>query len=116
MRTGFAKAILLMMLAVQASIIHAQEPPLAAAPILVIESDRMFAESLFGQRVAAELATLRADLKFARRNVDALYEMNLGGTAIGTKICAHAGFAEAAVEEAGAEGGDDDDDDWGLQD
>ena len=27
--------------------------------------------------------------------------MNLGGTAIGTKICAHAGFAETAVEELG---------------
>ena len=54
-----------------------------------------------GQEFRSFASTLRADLKFARRNVDALYEMNLGGTAIGTKICAHAGFAETAVEELG---------------
>ena len=52
-----------------------------------------------GQEFRSFASTLRADLAFARRNVDALYEMNLGGTAIGTKICAHAGFAEAAVRE-----------------
>ena len=54
-----------------------------------------------GQEFRSFASTLRADLAFARRNVDALYEMNLGGTAIGTKICAHAGFAEAAVRELG---------------
>ena len=31
------------------------------------------------------------------RNVEQLYELNLGGTAIGTKICADAAFAEEAV-------------------
>ncbi|KPA22722.1 Outer membrane protein (OmpH-like) [Shimia sp. SK013] len=62
MQTTFAKTFLLMMLAIHASIINAQEQPLAGASILVIESDRMFTESLFGQRVAADLAQLRADL------------------------------------------------------
>jgi aspartate ammonia-lyase len=52
-----------------------------------------------GQEFKSFASTLRADLEFARRNVDALYEMNLGGTAIGTKICAHAGFADTAVAE-----------------
>lgn len=55
-----------------------------------------------GQEFKSFASTLRADLEFARRNVDQLYEMNLGGTAIGTKICAHAGFANAAVAELGA--------------
>jgi aspartate ammonia-lyase len=48
-----------------------------------------------GQEFKSFASTLRADLEFAKRNVDALYEMNLGGTAIGTKICAHAGFADS---------------------
>ncbi len=45
--------------------------------------------------------TLRKDLHFMKRNVPELYEVNLGGTAIGTKICAHEGFAELAVAELG---------------
>jgi aspartate ammonia-lyase len=45
--------------------------------------------------------TLRKDLHFMKRNVSELYEVNLGGTAIGTKICAHEGFAELAVAELG---------------
>jgi hypothetical protein len=42
MQTTLAKTLLLMMLAIHASIINAQEQPLAGASILVIESDRMF--------------------------------------------------------------------------
>ncbi|WP_170846671.1 OmpH family outer membrane protein [Shimia haliotis] len=44
-----------------ASAVFAEEPA-AVSPILVIESDRMYTESLFGQRVSAELARLQADL------------------------------------------------------
>lgn len=53
--------MVLAVLAGIASTAFAQEA-LAPAPVLVIESDRMYAESLFGQRVAAELARLQAEL------------------------------------------------------
>ncbi len=55
------KVMALTVLAGFASTVFAQEQP-AASPILVIESDRMYSESLFGQRVAAELARLQAEL------------------------------------------------------
>ena len=51
-----------------------------------------------GQEFHSFAATLEADLTFLERNVDQMYEMNLGGTAIGTSICAD----EAFSEEAGA--------------
>merc|ERR1712086_750906 len=54
-----------------------------------------------GQEFSSFAHTLRKDLTFMKRNVSELYEMNLGGTAIGTKICAHDGFAESAVSELG---------------
>ena len=55
-----------------------------------------------GQEFRSFANTLRADLTFMRRNVDQLYEVNLGGTAIGTKICAHEGFAALSVAELSA--------------
>jgi len=54
-----------------------------------------------GQEFKSFAHTLRKDLHFMKRNVSELYEVNLGGTAIGTKICAHEGFAELAVAELG---------------
>ena len=50
-----------------------------------------------GQEFRSFASSLAADLTFMQRNVDQLYELNLGGTAIGTKICADASFAEASV-------------------
>ena len=50
-----------------------------------------------GQEFRSFASTLEADLTFMSRNVEQLYELNLGGTAIGTKICADAAFAEEAV-------------------
>lgn len=43
-------------------------------------------------------ATLEADLVYLDRNIDALYEMNLGGTAIGTSICADESFSFEAIK------------------
>ncbi|TCL09268.1 periplasmic chaperone for outer membrane proteins Skp [Shimia isoporae] len=40
----------------------AQDVQGTLAPVLVVESERMFSESLFGQRVAVELARLQAEL------------------------------------------------------
>ncbi len=50
-----------------------------------------------GQEFHSFAATLEADLTFLERNVDQMYEVNLGGTAIGTSICADVSFAERAV-------------------
>merc|ERR1712164_25968 len=50
-----------------------------------------------GQEFHSFAATLEADLTFLERNVDQMYEVNLGGTAIGTSICAEVSFAERAV-------------------
>ena len=50
-----------------------------------------------GQEFHSFAATLEADLTFLERNVDQMYEMNLGGTAIGTSICADEAFSEEAV-------------------
>tara|TARA_B100001142_G_scaffold261934_1_gene264780 strand:+ start:422 stop:2098 length:1677 start_codon:yes stop_codon:yes gene_type:complete len=51
-----------------------------------------------GQEFHSFASTLEADLAFMQRNVDQLYEMNLGGTAIGTSICADARFSHEAVK------------------
>ncbi|CAL58594.1 Fumarate lyase [Ostreococcus tauri] len=50
-----------------------------------------------GQEFHSFAATLAADLTYLERNIDQMYEMNLGGTAIGTSICADTSFADEAV-------------------
>jgi aspartate ammonia-lyase len=50
-----------------------------------------------GQEFHSFAATLEADVRYLERNVDQMYEMNLGGTAIGTSICADEAFADEAV-------------------
>lgn len=50
-----------------------------------------------GQEFHSFAATLETDLTFLERNVDSMYELNLGGTAIGTSICADESFSEEAI-------------------
>ena len=50
-----------------------------------------------GQEFHSFAATLAVDLTYLERNIDQMYEMNLGGTAIGTSICADTSFADEAV-------------------
>jgi aspartate ammonia-lyase len=50
-----------------------------------------------GQEFHAFASSLDADATFMARNVDQLYELNVGGTAIGTKICADPRFSAEAV-------------------
>lgn len=59
---GLLKATVLTVLASFASAVFAQETALPSSSVVVIQSDRMYADSLFGQRVAGELARLQAEL------------------------------------------------------
>jgi len=51
-----------------------------------------------GQEFNSFAATLESDLTVLETNVERMYSMNLGGTAIGTGICADERFPGAAVE------------------
>lgn len=50
-----------------------------------------------GQEFRSFASSLEADLLFMKRNINQLHELNLGGTAIGTKICANPQFSEFAI-------------------
>jgi len=52
----------------------AQSSGVAASPILTIESERLFSESLFGKRVAAEIEAEKAVLAAENRRIEAELE------------------------------------------
>ena len=53
----------------------------------------------FGQEISGWRASLERDAEMIRLALDPLYELALGGTAVGTGLNAPKGFAEAAAEE-----------------
>ena len=51
-----------------------------------------------GQEFNSFANSLESDLAYLMKNVNALYESNLGGTAIGTSITAHKEFSKESIE------------------
>jgi len=51
-----------------------------------------------GQEFASFANSLESDLAYLMKNVNALYECNLGGTAIGTSITAHKEFSKESID------------------
>lgn len=57
-----------------AQIVRAQDAGLVRSPVLVVESDRLYLESAYGKRVAAEIARFSADLATENRQIEAELE------------------------------------------
>lgn len=68
---GLAGAVMLLMLVMLAPMASAQQLGLVQSPILTIESDRLFAESAFGKRVAREVEAESAVLAAENRRIEA---------------------------------------------
>ncbi len=55
----------------------------------------------FSQEISGWRSSLQKDIELIRRSVSPLYELALGGTAVGTGLNAPAGFAERVATEVG---------------
>ncbi len=56
----------------------------------------------FSQEISGWRASLERDVELLRRSLEPLYELALGGTAVGTGLNAPAGFSELVAERAAA--------------
>jgi len=55
----------------------------------------------FSQEISGWRSSLEKDIELIKRSVEPLYELALGGTAVGTGLNAPAGFAETVAKEVG---------------
>ena len=75
LRSVTAAAMLAVGLAVaSAPCLMAQDSSMVRSPVLVVESERLYRESAFGQRVATEIAKRNAELAAENRRIEAELE------------------------------------------
>ncbi len=55
----------------------------------------------FSQEISGWRSSLEKDVELVRRSIEPLYELALGGTAVGTGLNAPAGFSEQVAEQVG---------------
>ena len=55
----------------------------------------------FSQEISGWRSSLEKDIELIKRSIEPLYELALGGTAVGTGLNAPAGFAETVAKEVG---------------